>query len=36
MAVTEEKLNKLLGRFLHDFGATFHSVLAVVGDKLGL
>ena len=36
MAVNEEKLNELLGRFLNDFGGTFHSAMAVIGDKLGL
>jgi 2-polyprenyl-3-methyl-5-hydroxy-6-metoxy-1,4-benzoquinol methylase len=36
MAVNEEKMNELLGRFLNDFGGTFHSALAVIGDKLGL
>lgn len=36
MAVSEQKMNELLGRFLNDFGATFHSALAVIGDKLGL
>jgi 2-polyprenyl-3-methyl-5-hydroxy-6-metoxy-1,4-benzoquinol methylase len=36
MAVNEEKMNELLGRFLNDFGATFHSAMAVIGDKLGL
>jgi 2-polyprenyl-3-methyl-5-hydroxy-6-metoxy-1,4-benzoquinol methylase len=36
MAINEEKMNQLLGRFLNDFGATFHSAMAVIGDKLGL
>lgn len=36
MAINEEKLNELLGRFLNDFGGTFHSAMAVIGDKLGL
>jgi SAM-dependent methyltransferase len=36
MAVNEAKMNELLGRFLNDFGATFHSAMAVIGDKLGL
>jgi 2-polyprenyl-3-methyl-5-hydroxy-6-metoxy-1,4-benzoquinol methylase len=36
MAINEEKLNELLGRFLGDFGGTLHSALAVIGDKLGL
>jgi 2-polyprenyl-3-methyl-5-hydroxy-6-metoxy-1,4-benzoquinol methylase len=36
MAINEEKMNELLGRFLNDFGGTFHSAMAVIGDKLGL
>lgn len=36
MSINEEKLNELLGRFLNDFGATFHAAMAVIGDKLGL
>jgi len=36
MAIDEGKLNQLLGRFLDDFGATFHAAMAVIGDKLGL
>jgi 2-polyprenyl-3-methyl-5-hydroxy-6-metoxy-1,4-benzoquinol methylase len=36
MAIDEGKLNELLGRFLNDFGGTFHSAMAVIGDKLGL
>lgn len=36
MAINEERLNELLGRFLNDFGGTFHSAMAVIGDKLGL
>src|SRR4030095_2590173 len=36
MSINEQKLNELMGRFLNDFGATFHSALAVIGDKLGL
>jgi SAM-dependent methyltransferase len=36
MAINEEKMNELLGKFLNDFGATFHSAMAVIGDKLGL
>ena len=36
MAVNEEKMNELLGRFLNDFGGTFHSAMAVIGDRLGL
>lgn len=36
MAINEEKLNQLLGRFVADFGATFHAGLVVVGESLGL
>jgi len=36
MALNEEKLNQLLGRFLDDFGAVFHGAMVVIGDKLGL
>ena len=36
MSINEQKLNELLGKFLNDFGATFHSAMAVIGDKLGL
>src|SRR5215813_2386554 len=36
MAVNETRMNELVGRFLTDFGATFHSAMAVIGDKLGL
>jgi 2-polyprenyl-3-methyl-5-hydroxy-6-metoxy-1,4-benzoquinol methylase len=36
MAINEEKMNELLGRFLGDFGGTLHSAMAVIGDKLGL
>ncbi len=36
MAVNEEKLNRLLGRFVADFGATFHAGLVVIGESLGL
>ena len=36
MAINEEKLNQLLGRFLDDFGAVFHGAMVVIGDKLGL
>jgi len=36
MAVNEEKLNQLLGKFVADFGATFHAGLVVVGESLGL
>jgi 2-polyprenyl-3-methyl-5-hydroxy-6-metoxy-1,4-benzoquinol methylase len=36
MAINEDKMNKLIGRFLDDFGATFHAAMVVIGDKLGL
>src|ERR687890_1932256 len=36
MAVNEEKLNQLLGKFVADFGATFHAGLVVIGESLGL
>src|SRR5258708_5207893 len=36
MAINEDKMNQLIGRFLDDFGATFHAAMVVIGDKLGL
>jgi 2-polyprenyl-3-methyl-5-hydroxy-6-metoxy-1,4-benzoquinol methylase len=36
MAINEEKLNRLLGKFVDDFGATFHAGLVVIGESLGL
>jgi 2-polyprenyl-3-methyl-5-hydroxy-6-metoxy-1,4-benzoquinol methylase len=36
MAINEGKMNELVGRFLNDFGGSFQSALAVIGDKLGL
>src|SRR5262245_16094787 len=36
MAINESKMNQLIGRFLDDFGATFHAAMVVIGDKLGL
>jgi 2-polyprenyl-3-methyl-5-hydroxy-6-metoxy-1,4-benzoquinol methylase len=36
MAINEQKMNELLGRFLGDLGGTLHSAMAVIGDKLGL
>src|SRR5215210_262431 len=36
MALNEEKLNQLLGKFVADFGATFHAGLVVIGESLGL
>jgi 2-polyprenyl-3-methyl-5-hydroxy-6-metoxy-1,4-benzoquinol methylase len=36
MAINEDKMNRLMGRFLDDFGATFHAAMVVIGDNLGL
>ncbi len=36
MTINEMKLNQLLERALVDIGATYHTALAVIGDKLGL
>ncbi|HWS56589.1 MAG TPA: hypothetical protein VN228_20810, partial [Pyrinomonadaceae bacterium] len=36
MSINEEKLNRLLGTFVGDFGATFHAGLVVIGEQLGL
>jgi SAM-dependent methyltransferase len=36
MAINEERLNQLLGKFVADFGATFHAGLVVIGESLGL
>lgn len=36
MAIDQQKLDELLGKAINDFGATFHSALVVIGDKLGL
>jgi SAM-dependent methyltransferase len=36
MAINEDKLNQLLGKFVADLGATFHAGLAVIGESLGL
>jgi SAM-dependent methyltransferase len=36
MSINEEKLNQLLGKFVADFGATFHAGLVVIGESLGL
>jgi len=36
MSLNEDKLNQLLGKFVVDFGATFHAGLVVIGEKLGL
>lgn len=36
MAINEDKMNQLIGRFLDDFGATFHAAMVVIGDKLNL
>jgi SAM-dependent methyltransferase len=36
MAINEEKLNGLIGRFVADLGSTYHAGLAVIGEELGL
>ena len=36
MAINEEKLNNLLGKFVADFGATLHAGMVVIGEELGL
>jgi SAM-dependent methyltransferase len=36
MAIDEDKLNDLIGRFVTDFGAAMHAATVVIGDKLGL
>ena len=36
MAIDHEKLNNLLGKAVVDIGATFHSVLVLIGEKHGL
>ncbi len=36
MAINEDLLNELVGRFAVDFGAALHASTVVVGDKLGL
>jgi SAM-dependent methyltransferase len=36
MAIDEDKLNDLIGRFVTDFGAAMHGATVVIGDKLGL
>jgi len=36
MAINEEKLHQLLGKFVTDFGAAFHAGLVVIGESLGL
>jgi hypothetical protein len=36
MAINEDKLNQVLGKFVADLGATFHAGLAVMGESLGL
>ncbi|MGZ5649922.1 MAG: class I SAM-dependent methyltransferase [Usitatibacter sp.] len=32
----QDKLNEFLGKFVADFGATFHAGMVVIGEKLGL
>ena len=36
MAINEEKLNQLMGKFVADLGATLHAGMAVIGESLGL
>ena len=36
MAVNEDELKELIGRFVTDFGAAMHAATVVIGDKLGL
>jgi SAM-dependent methyltransferase len=36
MAISEEKLNQLMGKFVSDFGATLHAGMVVIGESLGL
>jgi SAM-dependent methyltransferase len=36
MAINETTLNQLLERAIVDFGGTYHTTLAVIGEKLGL
>lgn len=36
MSVNQENLNKLLGQFVADFGASLHAGMVVIGEKLGL
>jgi 2-polyprenyl-3-methyl-5-hydroxy-6-metoxy-1,4-benzoquinol methylase len=36
MAINETTLNQLLERAIFDFGGTYHTALAVIGEKLGL
>jgi SAM-dependent methyltransferase len=34
--IDNQRLNDLVGRAINDFGATYHSALVVLGDRLGL
>ncbi len=36
MALNEDKINEMLGRFVGDLGATMHSGSVVIGERLGL
>ena len=36
MAINEEKLNQLIGKFVSDYGAALHAGMAVIGESLGL
>jgi hypothetical protein len=35
MAINEATLNQLLGQAVVDYGGTYQTVLAVIGEKLG-
>jgi hypothetical protein len=34
--IDNQRLEELVGRAINDFGATYHSALVVLGDRLGL
>ena len=34
--IDNQRLHDLVGRAINDFGATYHSALVVLGDRLGL
>lgn len=36
MAIDQQKLDQLLGRFVVDMGATLHAAMVMIGEKLGL
>lgn len=33
MAIDQDKLNDFLGKFVADFGATFHAGMVVIGES---